>query len=168
MTARDRRPQALDRDRFDKCRALMERGATEGERAAALAAATRVAATAGLTLAEALAARDSARPKWTESAPPHTPHPGRRPYPFQQRAKRPPKPEPITVEEIMRQKAEDLARRKKAAAREEKRMQKVHEEWEREHAAVREAQAERDREWAARREGGSQPGRSDQDEVASA
>ena len=161
-------PEGLDRDRFDKCRALMERGATEGERAAALAAATRVAAAAGLTLVEALAARDSARPKWTESAPPYTPHPGRRPYPFQQRAKRPPKPEPITVEEIMRQKAEDLARRKKAAAREEKRMQKVYEEQEREHAAIREAQAERDREWAASRGGAEEAEVSEQDARATA
>ncbi|MCJ2036477.1 hypothetical protein MKK54_19925, partial [Methylobacterium sp. J-068] len=88
------------------------------------------------------------------------------PYPFQQRAKRPSKPEPITVEEIMRQKAEDLARRKKAAAREEKRMQKVYEEQEREHVAVREAQAMRDREWATRR--ASETGHSEKDAEATA
>ncbi|MHB2206613.1 hypothetical protein [Methylobacterium sp. CM6257] len=45
----------IDLDRFAKCPALAERGATTGERAAAHVAAERIAASASLTLADARA-----------------------------------------------------------------------------------------------------------------
>ncbi|KQT78598.1 hypothetical protein ASG51_22105 [Methylobacterium sp. Leaf465] len=141
----------LDRDRFAKCRALMERGATPGERAAGRAAATRVAATAGLSLADALVLADAGRPDA-----------GRAPAPDHDRPRRPaertyawatprPAPEPVTVEELQRQKAADEARRKKATARARRRPQAADPDWEHWSGEVREAQAARDRDWAQRR-----------------
>ncbi|WP_246686657.1 MULTISPECIES: hypothetical protein [unclassified Methylobacterium] len=136
----------LDHDRFEKCLALSRRGATEGERSAGLAAATRVAASAGMTLVEATAFIEGVAPAGPRSAPP----PRSSPYPRQPfiwpRKKEPVKP--ITIEEILAQKAADLAWKKKAAAREEKRMRKLYAEQDRDHATIRETQAVKDREWA--------------------
>ncbi|MGV7032370.1 hypothetical protein [Methylobacterium symbioticum] len=137
----------LDRARFAKCRAMMERGATPGERAAGAAAASRVAAAAGLSLGEALRLTDDAsaheapirsRPRGPAPAP-------RRPYPWQQ----PPlRDDPISVEEILAQKAANLARLKRKAARERTRLREACAEQDADRAALREAQAERDRLWA--------------------
>jgi hypothetical protein len=140
----------LDRDRFAKCRALMERGATAGERQAGRAAATRVAAAAGLSLAEALLIVDTqgVRPEPRAEARPPRPKRPARPYAWAQ-PKSP--PEPITVEELLRQKEAELQRRKRAAARETKRMRAAFAEQEQATEAVRQAQAARDREWAERR-----------------
>lgn len=136
----------LDHDRFEKCLALSRRGATEGERSAGLAAATRVAASAGMTLVEATAFIEGVAPAGPRSAPP----PRSSPYPRQPfiwpRKKEPVKP--ITIEEILAQKAADLAWKKKAAAREEKRMRKLYAEQDRDYATIRETQAVKDREWA--------------------
>lgn len=69
----------------------------------------------------------------------------RRPYPFEQ----PPlRTDPITVEEILVQKAANLARLKRKAAREERRLREVYAQQDAEGASVREAQDERDRAWA--------------------
>ncbi|WP_244474925.1 hypothetical protein [Methylobacterium sp. Leaf99] len=134
----------FDRERFDKCRALMERGATPGERAAGRAAALRIAAAAGLTLAEAeafgAARRDTATP---------------RPAPtYAWQAPKAP-PEPITVAELQAQKLAAETRRRKMAEREARRLRAVHAEQERQSAAARAAQAERDRAWAGTRTGGT-------------
>ncbi|TXN72697.1 hypothetical protein FV230_03945 [Methylobacterium sp. WL6] len=140
----------LDHDRFEKCLALSRRGATEGERSAGLAAATRVAASAGMTLVEATTLVEGVAPARDRSAPPppSSPYP-RQPFPWA-RKKEPVKP--ITIEEILAQKAADLAWKRKAAAREEKRMRKLYAEQDREHTTIREAQAQRDREWAEARQ----------------
>lgn len=141
----------LDRDRFAKCRALMERGATPGERAAGRAAATRVAAAAGLSLADAVALVDARRPEAAPGPAPNRDRPRRpaeRTYAW---ATPRPAPEPVTVEEVQRQKAADAARRKKAAARAQRRPQAADPEWEHWSGEVREAQAARDRDWAQRR-----------------
>lgn len=50
----------LDIEKFQKVRALMNEGATEGERKAARAAATRIARAAGMTLLDACVAMDNA------------------------------------------------------------------------------------------------------------
>jgi hypothetical protein len=140
--------RTLDRNRFAKCRALMDRGATDGERAAGKAAATRVAASAGLSLADAIGIVD-AHHACTASGP--SPHAGgaRRSHgrPTYAWAQPKQKPEPITVEELLRQKEADLARKKKAAYRSEPRQEEDadFDQWA---AEAREAQAERDREWA--------------------
>ena len=136
----------LDRDRFAKCRALMERGATAGERDAGRAAATRVAAAAGLSLVEALAVLDAQVAPRSEAPPPRPPSARR--YAWAQ-PKAP--PEPITVEEILRQKEAALQRRKRAAARAATRRRAAYEEQERAIQAVRQAQAAQDRDWAERR-----------------
>jgi hypothetical protein len=119
-----------ERDRLEKCLALADRGATAGEREAARAAAERIAAGAGLTLAEAAAALRGRRFSSAEPEPPRRPPPSpRRPFAWAQ----PKEPvTPITVDELRRQKAETEAWKKRAAASEQ-----------------RATQAERDREWAA-------------------
>ncbi|SFG72239.1 hypothetical protein [Methylobacterium gossipiicola] len=134
----------LDRERFAKCRALMERGATPGERAAGRAAATRIAAAAGLTLAQAERAgtvrSETAKPRSTPT------------YAWQ-RPKAP--PTPITLEELQAQKLAAEARRRGQAERAAKRRRAVLAEQERQNVAVRAAQAERDRIWAEARGSGT-------------
>ena len=146
----------LDRARFAKCRAMMERGATAGERAAGEAAARRVAAAAGLSLSEALRLADTEtaretsfrpKPRGSTQAP-------RRPRPWE---KPPLRSDPITVEEILAQKAVNLAMSKKKAAREEKRLQQVYAQQKAEQAEMQEEQAERDRAWAEVRQRASSP-----------
>ncbi|WP_348645182.1 hypothetical protein [Methylobacterium sp. BTF04] len=131
----------LDRDRFAKCRMLMARGATPGERAAGEAAATRVAAAAGLTLRQAQALVDG-RP-----APGAAP----RPPPTHAWAEPKPKPPPVSVEELRAQKLAAEARQRKMAEREERRLRAVYAEQARHSARERAAQADRDREWAEAR-----------------
>lgn len=138
----------LDRDRFAKCRALMERGATPGERAAGRAAATRIAATAGLTMAQA-EAFDAPR---TRPAPSYAWRASKTASTTAPEPKAP--PAPITVEELQAQKRAAEARRRKLAAREARRLRALHAEQERQSAAIRAAQGERDRAWAEARAGG--------------
>lgn len=139
----------IDRDRFEKCLALAKRGATAGERAAGLAAAERVASSAGMTLAEAKAAVGRS---W--AAPPRMdwPHPppraARRTAP-RAKPKRPVKPP--TLEEVLQQRAEADAERRRAAAAADRRLLKELAEQAAYEAQQRELQAERDREWAATR-----------------
>jgi len=131
-----------DRDRFEKCLALAAQGATSGERAAAQAAAARIAAGAGLTLAEAMRAIRPARP---DPAPRPTPQ---RTYAWAQ----PKEPvTPITVEELLRQKAETEAWRKRAGARAKRRSRQAQPDQEAYAAEQRARQAERDRAWAQAR-----------------
>ncbi|MCJ2085992.1 hypothetical protein MKK88_08280 [Methylobacterium sp. E-005] len=131
-----------DRDRFEKCLALAAQGATAGERAAARAAAERIAAGAGLTLAEAMRATRPARPDPAPRPPP------RRAYAWAQ----PEEPvKPITVEELLRQKAETEAWRKRAAARAKRRSRQDQPDQEAYAAEQRARQAERDRAWAQAR-----------------
>ena len=132
-----------DLDRFQKCLALAERGATAGERAAAYAAAERIAASAGMTLAKA-----------KEKLWPAQPHAGqktsrsRRTYAWAQ----PTEPvKPVTVEELRRQKAETEAWRKRATAAADRKLRKHLAEEEAYWAQQRAMQAERDREWAQSR-----------------
>jgi hypothetical protein len=143
---------ALDRARFAKfvkCRAMMERGATAGERAAGAAAAARVAAAAGLSLAEALrltggpSPRPSPRPSPAE-APPHRPRAWEKP---------PLRADPIGVEEILAQKARTEARRKRAAARAARERRAAYAAEAAERAVLRAAQDARDRAWAEARAG---------------
>lgn len=138
-----------ERDRFEKCLALAKRGATAGERAAGLAAAERVASSAGMTLAEAKAAVGRSQP-----APPRMDWP----YPRPRSARRTPpraKPKrsakPPTLEEVLRQRAEADAERRRAAAAADRRLLKELAEQAAYEAQQRELQAERDREWAATR-----------------
>ncbi|MHC2103746.1 hypothetical protein [Methylobacterium sp. CM6246] len=137
-----------ERDRFEKCLALAARGATAGEREAARSAAERIAAGAGLTLAEATAALRGSQPSAARE-PPHRPPPSpRRPFAWTQ-PKEPVKP--ITVEELRRQKAETDAWKKRAAASAELKRKRERAEQEAYAALQRAEQAERDREWAAAR-----------------
>jgi len=131
-----------DRDRFEKCLALAAQGATMGERAAAQAAAERIAAGAGLTFAEAVR---GVRPARAESAPRPPP---RRAYAWAQ-PKEPAKP--ITVEELLRQKGETEAWRKRAAARAKRQSRQEQPDQEAYAAEQRARQAERDRAWAQAR-----------------
>ncbi|EIZ82350.1 MULTISPECIES: hypothetical protein [Methylobacterium] len=137
-----------ERDRFEKCLALANRGATAGEREAARAAAERIAAGAGLTLTEAAASLRNPRFSAAEPEPPRRPPPSspRRPFAWAQ-PKEPVKP--ITVEELRRQKAETEAWKKRAAASAELKRKRERAEQEAYAAEQRAAQAERDREWAA-------------------
>lgn len=136
----------LDRIRFAKfvkCRALMEGGATAGERAAGAAGAARIAAAAGLSLAEALRLTGSGQPRETRrDAPPRRPRPWETP---------PLRTDPIGLDEILAQKARTEAHRKRKAARaaEARRADLAAEAAER--AALREAQEARDRAWAEAR-----------------
>ena len=132
-----------ERDRFEKCLALATQGATAGERDAARAAAERIAAGAGLTLAEATARLRGFRPPESSRRPPPSP---RRPFAWAQ----PKEPvTPVTVEELRRQKAETDAWKKRAAASAERRLKRERAEQEAYAAEQRAQQAERDREWAA-------------------
>lgn len=150
-------PMRLDRDRFAKCQTLADRGATPGERAAGRAAAARVAASAGMTLEEAMRLVGAASHPSSRPPPPPRPSPTYQPdaaYAHAWRkakAKPKPKPEPITVAEILAQKAADLERRKKATARQEREDLKLYAEQDAANAIVREQQAARDREWAEAR-----------------
>lgn len=131
-----------DRDRFEKCLALAAQGATSGERAAARAAAARIAAGAGLTLAEAMR---SVRPSRPDPAPRSMPQ---RAYAWAQ----PKAPvTPVTVEELLRQKAETEAWRKRAAARARRRSRQEQPDQEAYAAEQRARQAERDRAWVQAR-----------------
>jgi hypothetical protein len=121
----------------------MEGGATPGERAAGRAAATRIAAAAGLTLDQAEQAGTAQR-----EAPRPRPAPA---YPW--RAPKAP-PEPITVEELRAQKLAAEARRRRAAEREARRLRTLHAEQEHQSAAVRAAQGERDQAWVEARSTG--------------
>jgi hypothetical protein len=145
MTAR---MTPADRDRLEKCLALAEHGATAGERAAASAAATRIAAAAGLTLAEAV--RMVRRPQAQSSASRPPPPPPRRSYPW---AEPRPEVEPITVEELLRQKAETEAWRKRQAAAGGRRRRRERAEQDAYAAEQRAQQAVRDRDWARARAG---------------
>ncbi|WP_264047964.1 hypothetical protein [Methylobacterium flocculans] len=144
--------RALDRDRFAKCRALMDRGATAGEQAAGEAAAARVAAAAGLSLAEAISLVDAADRRFHSDAASQDER-ARRPQarPTYAWAEPKQKPHPITVEELLRQKEADAAQKKAAAARQAKRAPKGDKDFDRWAEEAREAQAMRDREWAERR-----------------
>ncbi|MCJ2131596.1 hypothetical protein [Methylobacterium sp. E-045] len=147
-------PFQFDQDRFEKCRALADRGATPGERAAGQAAAARVAASAGMTLEEAVRLVDAAPRSFqgpTHSQPP--PSPSRSSYEAYAYAWRKPKakPEPITVAEMIAQKAAELERRKKAAARQRREDIKMYAEQAKADAVIREQQAVRDQEWAEAR-----------------
>lgn len=139
----------IDRDRFEKCLALAKRGATAGERAAGLAAAERIASSAGMTLAEAKTAVGRSRP-----APPRMdwpyppPHTSRRTTP-RAKPRRPVKPP--TLEEVLRQRAEADAERRRAAAAADRRLLKELAEQAAYEAQQREMQAVRDREWARSR-----------------
>lgn len=134
-----------DRDRLEKCLALAEHGGTAGERAAASAAATRIAAAAGLTLAEAvrLVRRPQAQPSASRPPP-------RRSYTW---AEPRPKVEPITVEELLRQKAETEAWRKRQATAAARRRKQERTEQDAYAAEQRAQQAMRDRDWARARTG---------------
>lgn len=142
---------SAERDRFEKCLALAKRGATAGERAAGLAAAERVAASTGMTLVEAKAAVGGSRP-----APPRMDWPYPRPRaarrtPPRAKPKRPVKPP--TLEEVLRQRAEADAERRRAAVAADRRLMKELVEQAAYEARQRERQAERDQEWAATRAG---------------
>ncbi|MDP4006239.1 hypothetical protein [Methylobacterium sp. NEAU K] len=136
-----------ERDRFEKCLALAARGATAGERDAARAAAERIATGAGLTLAEAAAGVRDPRPSRAGTEQPRRPPPDpRRPFAWAQ-PKEPVKP--ITIEELLRQKAGTEAWKKRAAASAERRLKRERAEQEAYEVQQRARQAERDREWAA-------------------
>ncbi|MFF9550009.1 hypothetical protein [Methylobacterium fujisawaense] len=135
-----------DRDRFEKCLALAAQGATMGERAAARAAAERIARGAGLTFAEAA---EGHRRTGQESAHRATrPPPPRRSYPWAQ----PKAPvTPITVEELLHQKAETEAWQKRSAAAADRRRKRERADQDAYVAEQRARQAERDRDWARTR-----------------
>ena len=142
-------PAALRR--LESCLTLAKRGATSGERAAAKAAAERIAAAAGMTLAEARAGASTA---WKPTPQPSwTPSPGWQGW-ARQRAKpaRPHKPpKPPTVADRLREKAEEAAAQRRRAAEADRRFHKDYADqfaWEAEQQA---AQAERDRAWAESR-----------------
>lgn len=139
--------------RLDSCLTLAKRGSTPGERAAASAAAERIAAAAGLTLAEVPARTTTQR---ATSQPTWAPPPGWQGW-TRQRAKpakprKPPKPpKPPSVADRLREKAEEAERQRARAAAADHRFYKDHADqfaWE---AEQREAQAERDRAWAQSR-----------------
>ncbi|MCJ2050416.1 hypothetical protein [Methylobacterium sp. J-070] len=141
-----------DRDRFEKCLTLAERGVTAGERAAGLAAAERIADAAGLTLAEAIRAVRQGPATGSAS---RTSRPSRQPYAWAQ-----PKAAvtPVTLEELQRQKAETEAWRKRVATAAARRRRAERAEQEAYAAQRRAEQAERDRDWArARARAGSSP-----------
>jgi hypothetical protein len=119
----------VDRARLEKC----------------LAAAARIAAGAGLTLAEAARA---VRPPWSASS-------ASRPPPRRSYAWAEPKPEiePVTVEELLRQKAQTEAWRKRTAATDARRRRRERAEQDAYAAEQRAKQAERDRDWARSRAG---------------
>lgn len=137
--------------RLASCLTLAKRGATAGERAAAKAAAERIAAAASLTIDEAKASKGTpesnpAPPNWTP--PPEWAAAWRRARATPRRPRKPPKPP--TVADRLREKAEqDADRRRRAAVADRKLLKELAEQaaWE---AEQRAAQAERDQAWAAR------------------
>lgn len=139
--------------RLESCLTLAKRGATAGERAAGKAAAERIAAAAGLTLAEAqestTARRPTPQPSWTPPPgwTPPTGWPGR----ARTRAKPRKPPKPPTVADRLREKAEEAVAQRRRAAEADRRFHKDYADqfaWEDEQRA---AQAERDRAWAESR-----------------
>ncbi|MCJ2039304.1 hypothetical protein MKK55_10185 [Methylobacterium sp. J-059] len=143
----------LDLERLWKCIGLMRRGATPGERSAAMAAASRVAAASGLSLEEAVLRLDcgAARPVITGSDTQPS-APGRAPM----RAK-PPKPKPPTLAEVIAERERMDVARRAYATRHEKRLRKLYAQQEKQQAADRAAQAIRDQEWAEARGRCGQP-----------
>ena len=143
--------RAFNLDRFRACRELERRGATPGERDAARSAACRIAASAGLSLAEAerlaIGHAATAHPSVRRhsaygSATPAQPSPAWWPRPK-------PKPaRPMTLAEVIAAKAAEVQHRKDLAAREQQKLHKQYAKQEAEWAEAREAQAHRDREWA--------------------
>ena len=136
-----------ERARFEKCLALAKRGATAGERAAGLAAAERVAASTGMTLAEAKAATGRRPPVPPTMDWPRPSSRAARRTPPKAKPKRSAKPP--TLEEVLRQRAEADAERRRAAVAADRRLMKELVEQAAYEARQRERQAERDREWAA-------------------
>lgn len=140
--------------RLESCLTLATRGSTAGERAAGKAAAERIAAAAGLTLAEARGRTSTARsanpkPSWTP--PPGWAPPAGWPGRSRPRTKSRKPPKPPTVADRLREKAEEAERQRTRAAAADRRFYKDHADqfaWE---AEQREAQAERDRAWAESR-----------------
>lgn len=132
-----------DLDRFQKCLALAERGSTAGERAAAYAAAERIAASAGMTLAKAKEKLWPAQPQASR-----TTVRSRRNYAWAQPAE---PVKPVTIEELLRQKAETEAWRKRATAAADRKLREDLAEEEAYRAQQRAMQAERDRAWAQSR-----------------
>ncbi|MGU3342007.1 hypothetical protein ACLBXJ_28925, partial [Methylobacterium mesophilicum] len=124
------------------------RGAGGGGGGGAGPPAERIAAGAGLTLAEAAAALRGSQPSAPREAPHRPPPSPRRPFAWAQ-PKEPVKP--ITVEELRRQKAETEAWKKRAAASAELKRKRERAEQEAYADLQRAEQAERDREWAAAR-----------------
>ncbi|MET0528556.1 MAG: hypothetical protein ABW003_09465 [Microvirga sp.] len=139
-----------ERDRFEKCLALAKGGGTAGERAAGLAAAERVAASAGLTLLDANAAVGRSRPAPPKMDWPHAPPHAARRTPSRAKPKRPVKPP--TLDEVLRQRAEADAERRRATAAADRKLMKELEEQAAYEAQQRELHAEPDREWARARE----------------
>lgn len=131
----------LDVDRFRKCVSLMRSGATAGECAAGEAAATRVAAAAGLSLEEALRHRGGLGR--AREAPRREP---RQPAPKAKMRKG-----PVTLAELLVERERQDAWRKKRAAREERRLRAIYEQQEAANAILREEQARRDLEWVEAR-----------------
>ena len=129
--------------RLAHCLTLARRGATAGERAAAKAAAERIAATAGLTIDGAKA---STPPNWTP--PPEWAAAWRRARATPRGPRKPPKP-PTVADRLREKAAQDADRRRQAAAADRKLLRELAEQaaWE---AEQRAAQAERDQAWAAR------------------
>lgn len=139
------------RRRLESCLMLAERGATAGERAAGKAAAERILAAAGLTLAEAHEGAATARraaPQSNWASPPGW-QGWTRPRAKPSKPRKPPKPP--TVADRLREKAEEAVAQRERAAAADRRFHKDHADqfaWE---AEQREAQAERDRAWAESR-----------------
>ncbi|MDP4021366.1 hypothetical protein Q8W71_01915 [Methylobacterium sp. NEAU 140] len=134
--------RSLDLDRFRKCAALMRGGATAGERAAGEAAARRMAAAAGLTLGEALGLGDGAPPRAASRPSPRRPAPHAPP---------PMRAGPVTVEELIAEKARQQDWLKRKAAREARRLRAAYAQQEAVSAALRAEQARKDRAWAEAR-----------------
>ena len=147
----------LDLDHFRKCIGLMRRGATPGERSAAMAAAGRMAAAAGLSLEEAVLRLDRGRARPVITLRDVQPSaPGRTTM-----RRKPPAPKPPTLAEVIAERERVDAARRAYAARHKKRLQKLYAAQEEQQAADRAAQAVRDREWAeARAERPAEPTRS--------
>ncbi|KAB1075913.1 hypothetical protein [Methylobacterium soli] len=143
----------IDRDRFSKCRTMWERGATAGEREAGKSAAARVAASAGLTLDEAvrLVGSHPQASSRTQGPSAYRPSSSQAWHPAPVKTKPKAKPQPFTVAEMLKAKEAEVERRKRATAREDELMRAFFERQEKDMAAAREAQAIRDREWAERR-----------------
>lgn len=136
----------LDRERLAKCLALAEGGATEGERAAARAAAIRVAAAAGMTLGEAVRAQRPAGFASHESSRP----PPRRDPPWAERARAP--VVPISLDELIAQREAAERRRRRQATAHARHLAKELAEQALHDARQRELQHERDRAWEAERD----------------